>query len=164
MALIKSVSQPKVICSVAYIYLSSVVAYQKYYSSSVVISTGGTGWKKLYATPASIDYSEKSGISNEGTAYSKELALFYPGNDQPAQDELSQLEARPLLVKFTYNDGKTKVIGNPWNPALLKLDFKSNDVTGFSAVFYNVSEERSLFYYGELSSVPLPEDEGSNLD
>lgn len=154
MSIDKQPQSVKIICAIFYCFPDEISIQLVGASSAIGTFQPAKAWKKIYNTPASIDYKEKQIDGSAGTIYDKELQLYFPGNDQASQDELTGISRRPILIKFDYQDGVSKVVGLKENPAMLSLDLESSAKTGFIASFRQISQYRSMFYYPDLASIP----------
>lgn len=120
------------ICSV-YIALCSNISnvaegYSGQYFRSVVFLTGS--WNEIYFTKGTASYEEPAKDSASGILYNQALKIFFPGSDPDNMEEFEAYIGKPIVVKFKYNNGKEKIIGDLDNPAKMLPSYSVGNKTG----------------------------------
>lgn len=135
------------ICSVQYQFLenvSSLVEGSDIYHRTVTFSAG-QDWFDLYHAPSGISFEEPSVQNEGGVLYNQKLSLFFPGDDPSNIESFYNFSARKMIVKFTYNNNQSKLIGSRKNPASGSCDLSlDNASSGWQIIFSCRSIDRAF--------------------
>ena len=89
-----------------------------------VVFNEGEGWKDFYFTLLSLKYKEPHSFKDFGNLFKQSLTFTHPGDGYDFSGFLNY----HYIVKFQYQNGKEKIIGDMENPALFKIDFEQHRI------------------------------------
>lgn len=146
MALEKSQKLVPIICKMFYQFAHNVATMDQgtdQYSTTITFSEGD--WQPVYFSPGTAKFSEPHKLTAAGPEYKQKLNFRYPGENSPIQGDLDLLERLPVIFRFDYNDGVSKIIGTREVPAEFSSDYDSNsDGAGSSFNINCLANHRAL--------------------
>lgn len=90
-------------------------------------------WLDFYHSPSSLEFEENLSRVNAGHLYEDSVILNYPGEDDDSPHEVDNIAGPGLILKLTWSNGKSKIIGDIGNPVRIIPLFHSNPMkTGFT--------------------------------
>lgn len=137
------------ICNVQYSFKENIESIDQGSTKfhKTVTFVDGESWEDIYGSPASIKFSEPAKDNPVGIYYEQQLILNYPGDDIDNLSSLYNLEDLGMIVKFTYDNGMSKIIGDKQNPAIMRCDFSTDGAkTGTSIKFTRKSPDRAFIF------------------
>ncbi len=84
-------------------------------------------WEEIYFIKGSLEYKELSSTTDVGLLYAQELTFSVPGDDSTIQEQLHSYKDMPVVIRFDYDSGVSKIIGNMENWIDVLNDFSSVD-------------------------------------
>lgn len=149
MTLLKNSNLALQICNVQYCFKENIESIDqgstKFHRTVTFIS--GESWEDIYGSPKSIKFSEPPKESSAGIYYNQQLILNFPGDDEGNLSDHYNLDELGMVVKFTYNNGMSKIFGDKHNPAIMRCDFSTNDSkTGSLIKFTRKSFDKAFIY------------------
>lgn len=136
MALTKNTNLIPAVCSIQIASISDIASItdsSTAYKKTVTFKQGKT-WTDVYHTPGSMKFEEPKGLSNAGPYYKQKAEGFFPGDDAANLTDFNNIDNKRFVVKLTFNNGISKIIGDLNNPAIISIDFATNK--GGSAMLY----------------------------
>ena len=104
---------------------------------SVNFQTGD--WNEIESQLFSAMFEETSKEDIRGITYDQKLSFDIVGDNATVTSEFKQILGKELILKFTYQDGTSKVIGDIDNPCAVWKDYKSKQFE--SKHFYYCNRE-----------------------
>lgn len=93
----------------------------------------GNDWLDFYYSPASLEIEESMSRSNAGRLFEINISLNYPGEDDNSIYSIDDIAGPGLIIKLTWSNGKSKVIGDQSNPVRILPVYQSNpSKTGYT--------------------------------
>lgn len=92
----------------------------------VVLFKNGTDWTEVYKVPRDADFEEVVKKSDAGKLYDQKLPISFPGDDDTNVSDFEELEDRPLLIMFQYDNGKRRFFGSLDNPVEALISYSTN--------------------------------------
>ena len=146
MPLTKNIQSNPLICKVEIAFADDILTMEtvELHQVKITMKTDKV-FAPLYATPSSFSFSEPSDSSAAGLLHKQKLTVYYPGINKAVQQELINLERKPVVAKIYYQSEEVQVIGSIDNPAKVFLSFNSSDATGNSITIACDNDERARF-------------------
>lgn len=123
------------ICKIQYQFIGNVdtisIGSSKFHR--VVSFINELDWLDLYHSPSSVIFEEQPSRVNAGLLYSQKISLKFPGEDEDNTELFDDLISPGIIIKLTWSNGKSKLIGSIANPVRILPDYKSDpDRTGYT--------------------------------
>lgn len=134
-----------IICKVEYAFLSDVIGINIGSPATYrqVQFIPHKSWNEIYNTPGRVSYEEPSVKSSAGTLFEQKLELFYPGDDVKDLSEFDNYEEQRFIVKFTYSNGVSKLLGGKTSPCRFEKNLSTSE-SGSTITFYKNSVSRAF--------------------
>jgi hypothetical protein len=110
----------------------------------VVIFKPGKDWVEIYKVPKNVNFDELPKKTDAGILYDQKLSLIFPGDDESNITDLGDLEIIPLVIKFEYDNKKSRFFGDANNSVKASAPY-SADRGGYSIVFECTSRNRAYW-------------------
>lgn len=92
----------------------------------IVVFKPGKSWNEMYSSPVGMQFEEPPKNTDAGTLYEQKLSKFFPGDDESNISDFADIENRPLLALFFYDNGTARFIGSIGNPAEISLSYSTS--------------------------------------
>jgi hypothetical protein len=115
----------------------------------------GLGWKEIYYTTGTAEYSEGSKINDPGNTYVQLLNVVFPGIGQTNTKSIDDLFS-PLVLLMKLSTGEYMIFGSPSIPSRLNVSLAAGAKnSNFQLQFSCTSQEPA--WWSDLPVTGLPE-------
>lgn len=109
-----------------------------------VIFKPGNDWVEIYKVPKNVNFEESPKRSDAGILYDQKLSLMYPGDDETNITDIDALESKPLVVKFEYDNKKSRFFGDTDNTVKASAPYSAD--RGGSSIIFECSSRNRAFW------------------
>jgi len=138
--------------------VDSITKNEDRFKRSITL-VAGSEWEEIYFSPGTAKFEEKTKRNKAGILYNQKLSFKFPGEDDDNIEAISNLVIIPVILKVTYNNGKSKIIGDLNNPVKVDQDYSSdNKAIQFDFVIEHESSHPA-YWFETISGGEPPPDE-----
>lgn len=140
-----------VICRIEYQQsrnIDSINKNEDQFKRSVTMVTG-FDWIDIYFSPGTAKFEEKTKRGKAGLLSNQKLIFKFPGEDDDKSENIDELINIPVILKLTYNNSKSKLLGDLNNPVKFDQDY-SSDNKGTQSDFMIEHESSHISYWFEI--------------
>jgi hypothetical protein len=101
-----------------------------------VVFVGQNAWKNFYATLLTAELTEDTDATEAGNLFEQTAKLVFPGDDSSSRKSIAALEQKAVLLKLTYANGTSKIIGSIERPAYMLPKFSSKSYDTYKEITF----------------------------
>lgn len=138
-----------VICRIEYQQVRNIVSIDKNednFKRSVILGTS-LDWIEIYFSPGTAKFEEKTKRGNAGVLYNQKLTFKFPGEDDDTAADINDLINIPLILKLTFNNSKSKIVGDLNNPVKFDQDYASDDKSTESGFVIEHESSHAAYWF-----------------
>lgn len=146
MSLTKNKYLAPIITRVYYQFIYNIVSVNPGSTDNhkTVLFQAGQNWLEIYKVPKDVNFDEPIKRTDAGNLYEQKLQLSFPGDDESNLADFNNLEHRPLIVKFEYDNSKSKLIGEVNNPVTASISYSTS--RGGSVITFECDSRNRAFW------------------